>query len=440
LTLPKTNSPARTTILAHILICILFSQITGFTAINTLHPPENAPQTICVFIDCIDAECDFDFFRTEIPFVNYVRDPKDSDLHILITTMHTGSGGEEYTISFLGQKQFAGKDDTLRYVSHQDDSEDDVRKGLTQYIKLGMMRYIASLPVVNDINISMVSNGEKPANTRVIHDPWNFWTFRNHLHGTTNGEKSIKSMNIHDELSANRITEAWKMRFSLNVRYSQSKYQVEEDSATTTITNIQRNSGLSQLTVKSVNDHWSIGTRSSASISTFDNLDLAFRIAPAVEYDLFPYSQATRRQFTVQYSLGVRHFDYHEITLYGKNKETFMDHHLDLGYEVKQPWGSISTAMEYVSFVHDPLKYHMFLYGSCEIRLLKGLFLDIYGSIAYLRDQISLPRRDASFDEVLLQRRQLETSYDYYLSIGLNYTFGSIYNNIVNPRFDGVGD
>jgi hypothetical protein len=27
------------------------------------------------------------------------------------------------------------------------------------------------------------------------------------------------------------------------------------------------------------------------------------------------------------------------------------------------------------------------------------------------------------------------TSYRYYSAIGVSYTFGSIYNNVVNPRF-----
>jgi len=44
--------------------------------------------------------------------------------------------------------------------------------------------------------------------------------------------------------------------------------------------------------------------------------------------------------------------------------------------------------------------------------------------------------KGASLEEILLRRRELETSYYYYFSIGLSYTFGSIYNNVVNPRFD----
>jgi hypothetical protein len=38
-------------------------------------------------------------------------------------------------------------------------------------------------------------------------------------------------------------------------------------------------------------------------------------------------------------------------------------------------------------------------------------------------------------EDILLQIRQLETQYDYYTSVGISYKFGSIYSNIVNPRF-----
>lgn len=40
-----------------------------------------------VFIDCED--CDLDYIRTEITFVNYVRDRKEAQVHVLITTLRT---------------------------------------------------------------------------------------------------------------------------------------------------------------------------------------------------------------------------------------------------------------------------------------------------------------------------------------------------------------
>jgi hypothetical protein len=47
-----------------------------------------------------------------------------------------------------------------------------------------------------------------------------------------------------------------------------------------------------------------------------------------------------------------------------------------------------------------------------------------------------LRQADASEEEVLLQLRQLATSYSYYVSFGISYRFGSPFNNVVNTRFN----
>ncbi len=53
-----------------------------------------------------------------------------------------------------------------------------------------------------------------------------------------------------------------------------------------------------------------------------------------------------------------------------------------------------------------------------------------------ISDKLSLPMKDATEEEILLDIRQLATQYDYFASIGLRYTFGSIYSNVVNSRFN----
>ncbi len=66
---------------------------------------------------------------------------------------------------------------------------------------------------------------------------------------------------------------------------------------------------------------------------------------------------------------------------------------------------------------------------------MKGLTIDLNGRLSLIHDQIALPKGGVDLEEVLLQRKQLETSYQYFASFGFTYSFGSIYNNIVNPRF-----
>ncbi len=102
-----------------------------------------------VFVDCND--CDKDFIREEIKFINYVRDPKEAQLHILITEQLTGSGGEEYSLFFIGQKKFSNMQDTLKFYTNVDDTDDIIRKKLLQMLKIGLMRYVAKTPLNNKI-------------------------------------------------------------------------------------------------------------------------------------------------------------------------------------------------------------------------------------------------------------------------------------------------
>jgi hypothetical protein len=52
-----------------------------------------------------------------------------------------------------------------------------------------------------------------------------------------------------------------------------------------------------------------------------------------------------------------------------------------------------------------------------------------------VHDQIWLPAKVADDDEVLLGNKRLPTDFEYELDFGFSYRFGSIYNNVVNPRF-----
>jgi hypothetical protein len=75
---------------------------------------------IRVFLDCED--CFADFLRSEITFVDYVRDRAEADVHLLITRITTGSGGREYTAEFIGSGRFDGTTRTLKANTTTSDS------------------------------------------------------------------------------------------------------------------------------------------------------------------------------------------------------------------------------------------------------------------------------------------------------------------------------
>ena len=389
-----------------------------------------------VFVDCNAQGCDLDFFRTEIPYVDYVRDRTDASVHLLVSTQPTASGGVEHTLNFIGRREFAGLSDTLLYLAPQSSTTDELRRGLARTLKLGLVRYIARTPLRDRLLVSLstaeAAESNKPA--APTHDRWNYWVFRTRLNGNFNGESSQRFTNLSSQVSANRITSAWKLSNSANVSYSESKFTLSDDEK---FASYSRSYGLSELIVKSLGEHWSAGQRASVTSSTFLNTKRAVRFAPAVEYDVFPYSQSTRKLLTVQYTIGVTGYLYHDTTIFEKISEVRPNQTLSLSLSATQPWGSVSSSVEGAVLLDDFSKRHLVLFNSINARLFKGFSFDMFGSVSLLRDQLYLSKGGATEEEILLRRRQLSTSYSYFMGIGLSYTFGSIFNNVVNPRFEG---
>jgi len=126
---------------------------------------------------------------------------------------------------------------------------------------------------------------------------------------------------------------------------------------------------------------------------------------------------------------------YNDTTIYDKTEELLWQHQLEVAYQVQEKWGSVNVALRGSNYFHDFSKNRVELSGYISIRILKGLSLRIRGGAARINDQLSLVKGEASEAEILLQLQELETTYNLKGGLGLTYTFGSIYNNIVNPRF-----
>jgi hypothetical protein len=83
--------------------------------------------------------------------------------------------------------------------------------------------------------------------------------------------------------------------------------------------------------------------------------------------------------------------------------------------------------------------YNLGVFGSARVRLFRGLSFNTFASYNRIRDQIDLPAEGATKEEILLQSTQLPTGYSYHINFGFTYRFGSIFNNVVNPRMGGGG-
>jgi hypothetical protein len=380
-----------------------------------------------IFIDC--DSCDMDFFRTEITFVNHVRDRKDAHVHVLITTQSTGSGGIEYTLTFSGQEQFAGEGHVLKYVAGKTDTPAEIRTGLAGILKAGLVSYAAKTPIGSKISISY-QDKVKPTS---VEDKWNSWVFSLSGYGYFSGEKLTRSYTLSGSFSANRITPSFKFRSSYSANRSMDRFSFDQD----TIVSTSKRHNVFLLGVKSLTDHWSAGAGLYAYSSTYSNIKLALKPAPAIEYNFFPYSESTRRQLRVLWKPGCDFYRYREETIYNKTSERRWGESFSVTLELKEKWGTITNALEAFHYFRDLQKNHLQLYSEMSLRLYKGLSLTLYGNFSRIHDQLSLARGQASLEEILLRRTQLATSYTYYAQIGLSYTFGSIFSNVVNPRFNG---
>ena len=406
----------------------MLSTVLFVLLVATLQQQPPSPR-LQVFLDCED--CFVDYLREETEFVDFVRDRTQATVHVIITSTETGSGGREYVLSFIGEGPFADQDMTLKAVTVTGDPEDVRRRQLLKTLHIGLLSYLARGGVPQSLQLD-VELGGVPGAAAARSDPWNSWVFSLRGSASFNGEESNKQQQFSAEVSADRITEEWKTTFGLDIEEEKEEFDLDEDDP---VKVSRRQRDFDWLIVKSLGDHWSLGARGTIESSTFDNINLRIEAAPAVEFNLFPYSAYQRRQLRTQYAAGVRRQKYYEETLFGETQETLPAHEISVTYEQREQWGSVEGNVEWFQYLSDPSKSRLEANGEISWRVLRGLSVSADASASRIRDQISLRRRGATPEEILLRLRELQSGYEYDVSFSVTYTFGSIFSSIVNPRF-----
>jgi hypothetical protein len=142
------------------------------------------------------------------------------------------------------------------------------------------------------------------------------------------------------------------------------------------------------------------------------------------------------------YTVGPVYFRYDEETLFRETEELRVQQSLDVSASFRQQWGDLNLSVEGSNYMHDWERHRVELDGGLDIRLFRGFSLDVRGSVARIKDQLNVPLEDVSDEDILLELRELGTEFEYEFDIGIRYTFGSAFNNVVNPRMwrDGGGD
>ena len=427
------------------LIFALFLSLLFSSAISAKNKPVNKDE-IRVFVDC-NAWCNMSFIKTEINYVDFVPDRFSANVYIMITLQSTGSGGNELKLFFGGQENFKGMNDTLKFYRNSTDTEDEYRQNLVRFLKLGLTRFIAKTSLAQKMNITaVVKKNEEPVNSLTNKkDKWNFWVYSMSINGNYNGDDHSKSYRYSGRVSANRVTEKLKVNLSANISKYQGKVTYSDGTSDKYFSNY---SGIYSTIVKSITDHFSVGGYGSVSHSTYSNYDIRYSLQPAVEYSYYPYKEAVKKSITLFYQAGLNYNKYIDSGYYDTPEHLLFNQSLSLNVGFTQKWGNCNFSGSwdnyFNSFTLNNTKVKgtnintFSIGGYLEVRIVKGLSFYVSSNANFTKGVYpNIPRKNFSNVDILTNTRQYPSEKRLYANFGISYRFGSIYNNVVNPRFNG---
>jgi hypothetical protein len=375
----------------------------------------------------------------QIDYVNHTIDPAGAQINLFIVTNRLSNGGRVFNLRFKGQEELEGNNLSFDVATTPVMTGLEIDQMLTNRIELGLVGFLAGTEYADLIELKTSAPVEAPDTAAVAttepEDNWNNWIFEVWSNFSTNLESQRSNSTLRLGFEADRTTPEWRIRFRPNFFYqTRSQTVADPDGGTMVLTSVRRDTWFNASVVKSISDHFSVGLFNSMTSSTFRNIDLGVWVAPAIEYNFFSYDEVPFKEFTIAYRVGWTRNVYTEETIFFQTEESLARQVLDLDLRVRQRWGQIFAGISAGNFLQDFSKNRLELSGRANVRLIKGLSFNIGGSYEIINDQISLPRGEASVEDVLLGQAQLATNFNADVRFGLSYTFGSLFNNVINTR------
>jgi len=386
-----------------------------------------------VFVDC-DTRCYMTFMRQEIQYINYVRDRRDAQVHVMITSQRSG-GGRKYNLALYGLEDFGGMEQTLSFNSSNTETDDERRRDLARVLQIGLAPYVLQTPLGKGLEISYRAPQEgESIGALPEDDPWDFWVFQTEIGAELQNEDRRDEQMFRGSFNASRTTEAWRLRLGLWNQTRERNFEFDDGS---TLNDVSKSESYGTSAIKSLGPNWGVGLGVRRQRSTFRNLDQGNRLATAIEYNLYPYSESSEQQMKFGYYLGVTDLEYEEQTVFGLTSETRPDQGVYVEYDINRRWGEISLDLLASHYLDETDLYRVSLEAEVDYRIVRGLSVRFFARGSIVRDQIYLPSGGTSDEDVLLGRRALDTGFQTEAGIRFRYTFGSIYNNVVNNRLSG---
>lgn len=393
---------------------------------------ENFPK-LSVYLDC--GNCDHTYIQQELKHINFLRDQKHADIHILVRTQVTGNSGTEYNLEFFGQKDFKSIYNKFSFSTYSINTNNENRDLMVRNINIGLSIFWNKLyeknPELFKMNKDSISEETVKIESKTK-DLWNKWVFNIGINGSLNGQETSKYSRGGVNISAKQVTKENKFYVRALYDFSKSVFTYGD----TEITSRENSTDFIVSDAISINDHWSVGGFFNTGNSTFKNYSFFASLKPAIEYSYFTYEESLKKQITVSYKVGGVNNNYVERTIFNKEKEFLWEHNLSLGGSVQQKWGSLSGEIEYSSYLHDTSFHAYNFYLGTNFRIASGLSFNMNGNYSITNNQMNLAGGDLALEELLLRQQEVKSGYNFFVSMGINYSFGSIFSSIVNPRFD----
>lgn len=394
-----------------------------------------------IFFDCRGPQCDNTYHRTEIPWVTWVRDQRDAELHLIMTSQSTGANGREYLLDATGREAYADYEDQSTYRSLPTDTQRERLDGVSHSLGLAFARFAeyAGFRGIVSLQASRSGTGDRAlglVSSEQVEDRWNLWVLRVIGNGNFNGEEKRVTRRFLGGLTVSRVTPTWKQSYGGFVNYNFQRTRFSDGDK---FVDRRTDWNFNSTAIYSLAEFWSVGFTTRAERDTRENQELTVQFRPALEYSLFPYDEATRRSITAFYEVGPVYFNYMELTADELLEETRFRQSLTFEVSQRQTWGDVSASVEGSHYLHDFDRNNLDVGGRVSLRITRGLNLNLSGSYELVADQLYLPFEDLSDEELLTGVRRAATDKEYRFSIGFSYQFGSIFNNVVNNRFPGGG-
>ena len=380
---------------------------------------------IKTFLKC---SCDARYIQQKTLFIDYVRDQNLSDLDVFVFEIGNGSGGIEYTFNFYGKKKLNNKEESVAVFLDPILTSNERREKLLNTYMLGLAFMLQNTAYEENFEVNY-NMPESVLPTKTF-DNWKNWVFEISGSFDYEDEKSINEKEYRLDFEIDRVTDLWRVRSDFGIRNNVKTFLGEEDNYNSVRDRIYFTGSL----VKSISDHFSTGVFGSFQKDTFNNFRSFLNFSPALEYNIFPYREVLNREITFAYKIGYSNYDYIEETIYGYLNEKLFVQSLTLNLRYRKNWGGIYSYLSASQFLNGQNQNRLTFNNFINLRIIQGLALRVTGRFQLIRDQINLPKGEVSIEDLLLRQRQIATDFQNTISLGLSYTFGSIFNNIVNTR------